>query len=128
MTSSKLRLLLNANLSPETARFLREKFLFDVRCILEDRLGRLSDHDITKHAKTDNRIIVTSDLDFRQLYHFASDEQPGIIVLRLADQTIENTNRVLGDFFRGFADRASLVRSLLVIEERRYRVYQTGED
>lgn len=119
-----LKLLLNANLSPETAHFLREQFSFDVRCILEDNLGKLSDQQITTIAKDEGQIIITSDLDFGQIYHFDESNKLGIIVLRLSDQTIENTNRILKNFFTSFKDTASLASSLIVIEDTRYRIYQ----
>ena len=64
------KLLLNANLSPETAQVLREKFNFDVVCLLEENIGALSDKDVVEKAKREKRIIVTSDLDFGEMYHF----------------------------------------------------------
>lgn len=40
------------------------------------------------------------DLDFGELYHIlAGDKLPGVIVLRLRDQRVENVNSVLNRFF-----------------------------
>lgn len=119
-----LKLLLNANLSPETARFLREQFSFDVKCLLEEKLGKIADSDIAERAKQEGRIIVTSDLDFGQIYHFDESTKLGVIVLRLTDQTVESVNTKLKRFFDHYQDDVSLKASLVVIEDKRYRFYK----
>lgn len=62
-----IKFLLDANLSPQTAKSLRN-LAFDVRSITEERLGYLTDEDIVKIAYSENRIIITFDLDFGELY------------------------------------------------------------
>lgn len=44
-----LKLLLDANLSPETAKFLRHQG-FDVKSVQEEKLGKLTDEEIVKLA------------------------------------------------------------------------------
>lgn len=121
-----LRLLLNANLSPETAQFLRQYFSFDVRCLLEDSLGKIADADVADLAKQEQRIIITSDLDFGQIYHFDKSNKLGVIVLRLSNQTVENVNEKLKRFFKEYQDDSSLPTTLVVIEDKRYRFYKRG--
>ena len=120
-----LKLLLNANLSPETANILRKEFSFDVKCLLEDNLGEITDASVTELAKKEERIIVTSDLDFGQIYHFNNNSSLGVIVLRLNDQTIEHVNNILKNFFLEFKENKTLSTSLVVIEDTRYRFYKT---
>jgi len=118
-----LRLLLNANLSPETAKFLRD-LGFDVKSLLEEDLGAVSDEKVVKLAKKERRLIITFDLDFGEIYHFREEEKVGIIVLRLKDQTVESVNEALKEFFEDFKERWSEIeRNLVVIEEGRYRFY-----
>lgn len=118
-----LRLLLNANLSPETAAFLRE-FGFDVKCLLENGFGAISDEEVVELAKGESRVIVTFDLDFGEIYHFREEEKVGIIVLRLKNQTVESVDEALKEFFEEFKGRWDEVeKSLVVIEEGRYRFY-----
>lgn len=93
-----LKLLLNANLSPETASFLR-KLGFDVKCLLEENLRIITDEEVVELAKREKRIILTFDLDFGEIYHLRERGQVGIIVLRLSDQTIESVNAALKKFF-----------------------------
>ncbi len=45
----KIRLLLDANISPETAIFLRS-FGFDVRSLIEEELGGIEDTAVAKIA------------------------------------------------------------------------------
>ena len=44
-------------------------------------------------------MLITHDLDFGELYHLKERGDFGVIILRLADQTVESVNRVLGQFF-----------------------------
>jgi predicted nuclease of predicted toxin-antitoxin system len=122
-----LKLLLNANLSPETAQFLRQKFHFDVRCLLEDGLGQITDEEVVALAKKEGRIIVTFDLDFGQIYHFREPEKLGILVLRLRNQTVERVNQRLKEFFSGFEDLEKLSRALTVVGDSHYRFYRSGD-
>jgi len=118
-----LKLLLNANLSHETASFLRN-LDFDVLCLLEEGLGAITDEKVVELAKKESRIIITFDLDFGQLYHFREEGKIGVVVLRLRDQTVEATNAVLERFFEDFkGEGARLQNGLVIVEEDRYRFY-----
>jgi len=118
-----LKLLLNANLSHETASFLRD-LGFDALCLLEEGLGAITDEEVVELAKKENRIIITFDLDFGQLYHFREEGKIGVVILRLKDQTVEATNAVLGRFFDDFKGKETqLQKSLVIVEEDRYRRY-----
>lgn len=63
-----MRLLLDANLSPQTATMLRERFGYDVVDLMSLGLERLADDDVIDLAIRDSRIVVTEDLEFGQLY------------------------------------------------------------
>ncbi len=58
------KLLLDANLSPETREYLIEAFSFDVIDLITENKSGLSDEEIVLLAKKGKRIIVTFDLDF----------------------------------------------------------------
>lgn len=118
------KFLLNANISPETASFLRN-LGFDVKCLLEENLGTITDEEVVSLAKKEGRIIITFDLDFGQIYHLREQGKVGIIVLRLKDQTVESANAALEKFFKDFEGKEEQLKQvLLVIEEKRYRTYQ----
>jgi predicted nuclease of predicted toxin-antitoxin system len=116
------RFLLDANLSPETAAFLRATFGFDVVDLLSLSLPHLSDHEIVALAMHKGRIVITFDLDFGEIYHRRERGRFGVIKLRLEDQTVEGANRALGQFFANLAATVPLERSLVVLDETRARI------
>ena len=119
------KLLLNANLSHETASFLRN-LGFNALCLSEEGLGAITDEEVVELAKKESRIIITFDLDFGQLYHFREEGKLGVVILRLKDQTVEVVNAVLKRFFEDFKGKeAQLQKSLVIVEEDRYRLYST---
>src|SRR3989344_2542575 len=93
-----LKLLLDANLSPMTADFLR-KLKLNVESLIEEGLYSLEDSEVVKFAKREKRVIVTFDYDFAEIWYFKKKGKIGVIHLRLKDQTVENVNVVLKDFF-----------------------------
>jgi predicted nuclease of predicted toxin-antitoxin system len=116
------RYLLDANLSPETAEFLRRTFGFDVVDLFALGLSHLTDREIVAMAKREARVVITFDLDFGKIYHRWERGQIGAIVLRLEDQTVESVNRTLGRFFANVADTVDLEHSLVVMDETRVRI------
>lgn len=120
------RFLLDANLSSETARYLVSAFGFDVVDLPSLGLGHLDDAAVAALAVRERRVVVSFDLDWGRIYHQWSRGQLGIIILRIADQTVESVNRTLDDFFRDDAASIPLEQSLVVIDDRRVRVV-TGE-
>lgn len=66
----RCRFLLDANISPETANFLRSHG-FDVKSLLEDGLGDLDDDEVANIASKEKRILITFDLDFGEMQYFA---------------------------------------------------------
>lgn len=117
------RFLLDANLSPRTATFLIDTFGFDVVALMSLGPAHLDDEQVIEPAKREQRIVITFDLGFGRLYYRYERGGVGIIVLRLAHQSVVAVNRVLGRFF---ADPTSatlaLERSLVVIDDARVRV------
>jgi|SRR3972149_700351 len=108
------KLLLDANLSPQTAKFLRE-FGFDVKSITEEKLGTLTDEEIVKMAVKEKRMIVTFDLDFGELYHSENFRKPGIIVLRIQNQTVENVNKALSSLLSNYQNKINKNQLMLII-------------
>ncbi len=116
------KLLLDANLSPETRTYLVETFGLDVTDLITQRQSALTDEQVVALAKQQQRVIVTFDRDFGEIYHLREGGQIGVIVLRLEDQTVESVNGVLGRFFAGEAKTIDVDRSLVILEESRVRI------
>ncbi|MEK7622121.1 MAG: DUF5615 family PIN-like protein [Patescibacteria group bacterium] len=98
-----MRLLLDANLSPETASFLRS-LGFDAESLIEMGLGAMIDEKVFQLAQQESRTLITFDLDFGEMYYFATSKKLNVIVLRLNDQRVESVNVVLEQFLKTQAD------------------------
>lgn len=93
----------------------------DVRHLSEDGLQRLSDPLILEKARSEERLVITCDLDFADLLALGAYASPSVILLRLQDQTptsvIPRLLHVLSEC------RAALSAGAIVtIEETRYRL------
>ena len=116
----KVRLLLDANLSPETAIFLRKEG-FNVKSLIEEAIGSIEDEEVVRIAKKEKRIIVTFDLDFGEIYYFAHEKRFGVIVLRLDDQRVENVNMALWNFLQSWQSK-DIRKKLVILRETEVRV------
>ena len=113
------KFLLDVNLSPQTGAFLRETFGFDV---VRSTPPELPDEAVVALAKREQRVIITLDQDFGEIYYLSERGRIGVLVLRLRDQTIESVNRVLAAFLQTQAHDIDLDTSLVVLEEQQVRV------
>ena len=121
------KLLLDANLSPETSIYLTKNFDFDVIDLISQNKSTLNDEEVVGLAKKSNRVIVTFDLDFGEIYHFKENGKIGVIILRLEDQTVESVNKTLNKFFKTEAKSIVLNKSLVVLEEDKVRIISSSK-
>ncbi|HEX6455112.1 MAG TPA: DUF5615 family PIN-like protein [Solirubrobacterales bacterium] len=79
-----MKLLLDANLSPEVGRHLKEA---GHEAIHVRDIGLLSapDHEILQAAAKEERILLTADADFGALLALSSLASPSVLLLRSAD-------------------------------------------
>lgn len=76
------RLLIDANLAPALAEDL-SRAGHDAVHVRDVGLLSADDQTIVRHALTDDRILVTFDLDFVHLLVTADSKQPSLVLLRL---------------------------------------------
>jgi predicted nuclease of predicted toxin-antitoxin system len=79
-----VRLLLDANLSPEVARLLKE-VQHDVIHVSEVGLLSAPDPEIMEAAAQEGRVLLTADSDFGALLALGSRAAPSVVLLRSAD-------------------------------------------
>jgi predicted nuclease of predicted toxin-antitoxin system len=85
---------------------------------------QLKDPQIAPLAKKEQRVILTHDPDFGELYYFAERGEIGILVLRLHHQTFEAVNEVLGRFLKSEApSKIDRWHSLVILSATTYHVY-----
>jgi predicted nuclease of predicted toxin-antitoxin system len=76
-----MRLLLDMNLPPALALWLRGEG-HDAVHLRELGLGNLPDRDVFARAATEDRIVITFDLEFGDIIGSASGTGPGVVLLR----------------------------------------------
>lgn len=79
-----MRLLLDANLSPEVTRLLREAE-HDAIHVAEIGLLSAPDPEIMEAAAREDRILLTADADFGALLALGFRAKPSVVLLRSAD-------------------------------------------
>lgn len=79
-----MRLLLDANLSPEVARLLK-KAKHDAIHVSEIGLLSAPDPEIMEAAAQERRVLLTADADFGALLALGSRATPSVVLLRSAD-------------------------------------------
>jgi predicted nuclease of predicted toxin-antitoxin system len=102
--------------------FLR-KLGFDVTDLVELDNKGITNGELIKLAISKDRIIITLDLDFGEIYYFSSKKKFGTIVIRLKTPTIENINIVIGKFFEEIDfEKVDLTKSLIILDEKKFRI------
>ncbi|MFO0422451.1 MAG: DUF5615 family PIN-like protein, partial [Planctomycetia bacterium] len=97
-----MKFLLDMGISVEVAAFLRSTG-HEAEHLHELRLGTLSDSDILARAVSENRIVVTHDLDFANLLAASSAKLPSVIVFRLQNMRPE---KVISRLYSLLADHS----------------------
>lgn len=79
-----IKLLADMNISPQTVQTLQQNG-WDVIRMTDVLYQSASDREILEWAGSNNRVIVTQDLDFSALLALSERHQPILITLRLGD-------------------------------------------
>lgn len=114
-----MRFLVDMPLSPEIARWLRS-LGHDALHASELSMSRATDDVILAAAVTQERVIITADLDFPRLLSQVSASGPGLVLLRSGNyselESLECVHRVL---LAVHPDE--LPRSIVVVDRERIR-------
>ncbi len=95
---------------------------FDSVSVIEYMKGA-SDEEIVRKAVEENRIIVTNDKYFGRLAGF--NKLPGMILLRLKDESIENKVKIVSFILASHSD--AIVGNVMIVSEKRIRVRRIGK-
>lgn len=117
-----LKFLLNANLSWETAGFLKT-LGYEAKTVAQFGLTQADDQTIVDFAIKKKLVIITLDLDFGEIYYFSASIRLGVIVLKLKDQTVESVNKNLEKLLATeVLDKRELAKSLIVFDGKKIRI------
>ncbi len=114
-----MKFLIDMPLSPALAVWLTQQG-YDAIHALDIGLDRAPDEVILKHAKNEQRVVVTADLDYPRLLALAQAEEPGLILFRGGcfneQHVVERLARALE-----LVPLEELPHSIVVIEQNRIR-------
>ena len=115
-----MRFLADMGISPRVAEVFRGMG-HDAIHLHEQGLDRLADEHVLQKALCEDRILLTSDLDFCYLMAISRAALPSVVLFRLPSMRPENVCRDLELIIDGFADEL-LRGSIIVVSESGIRV------
>jgi predicted nuclease of predicted toxin-antitoxin system len=83
------------NLHPDAAELFRQAG-HDALTVYDQGLRGYGDDDVAEVCRQEGRALITLDLDFADVRTYPPSNYPGIIVLRIANQSRASVLRVLG--------------------------------
>ena len=115
-----MRFLADMGISMKIVEWLRGKG-YDVQHLREVGLQRLSDEDIFKKATSEQRIILTFDLDFEEIIALSGGKLVSVILFRLHNTRTPYVLNRLACVLEESGE--SLKRgSIIIVEETRHRI------
>ena len=124
MKFQQVRILADENISPQVVAFLRSQGI-DVVDTKERGWQGKSDDELLETAYRENRWVLTHDSDFGSLAIHEDKPYWGIVFLRPRDLKPHNVVRVCNRLLQHDVDVSQ--RTLVVVEEARIRIRQTGD-
>jgi len=117
-----LKFLLNANISQETAEFLKSKG-HEAKTVAQFSLEKAEDIKIVEKAVKEKMIIVTFDMDFGEIFYFSTKQKIWVIVLKLRNQTVESVNKTLEWLLKTkILEKKEFQNTLVIVREGRIRI------
>ena len=114
-----MRFLVDMNLSPKVAAWLRQRG-HDAVHLREEGLAALGDAAVFRKAKEENRVIVTFDLDFGEIAALSREPRPGVILFRLRSVRTDSVLQRLAVAIE-HASPALDDGAVVIVEDRRIR-------
>jgi predicted nuclease of predicted toxin-antitoxin system len=115
-----MRFKIDENLHDDVASLLVNRG-HDVHTVHAEGLQGCNDDSLANHCKTDDRALVTLDLDFADIRSYPPSDYHGLIVLRVSSQS---RSHVLGVMARvaDSLDREQLGRRLWIVTDASIRI------
>ena len=95
---------------------------FDAVSVIESMKGA-SDEEVLQKAVKENRVVITNDKYFGRLAGF--NKLPGIILLRLKDESIENKVKIVSFILASHSN--SVLGNIMIVSEKKIRVRRIGK-
>jgi len=111
---------------PQEARNVLTAAGHDAVTVLDQRLGGKPDNVVASVCNDEDRILITLDTDFSNIIRYPPAIHPGIIVIRVEDQSKFNVLSLF-DAILASLKKESPARKLWIVEPHRIRVRGTEE-
>jgi len=115
-----MRFLIDENLPKDLVHVLGQRG-HDVRHALDDLQAGALDNVVFAHAQTEQRILVTCDLDFSDIRLYPPGQHEGIILMRVEPQSTPHFIDVLKSFLQT-ADFQRCPKATVILENDNYRI------
>jgi predicted nuclease of predicted toxin-antitoxin system len=118
-----MKLKLDENLGSRGAEILREAG-HDVSTVSLQKLGSTADHKLIEICRTEERALVTLDLDFGNPFRYEPSKYPGIALVRLSRDPNHRELMAAMQTLASALAKDSLKGKLWIVEAQRIRIYQ----
>ena len=115
-----MRFKVDENLHEDIAESLRSRG-HDAVTVHDQKMRGSTDSRLSEVCQAEGRAIVSFDLDFANIRDYPPGDYPGLIVLRLSDQSRPYVSQVFAAVL-DLLDREELAGCLWVVEEHRVRI------
>jgi predicted nuclease of predicted toxin-antitoxin system len=115
-----MKFLADIGISPVTTAWLNEQG-HDAKHLSEERLHRLSDREIFSKADRENRIVLTTDLDFGEIAVTSGAAKISVIIFRQENRTPPSINRYL-EVVLNVAKEELEQGAIITVQETRIRI------
>ena len=115
-----MRVKVDENLPASLASLLRERG-FEADTVIEEGLAGSTDEDLLAAARAEDRMIVTLDRGFGDIRRYPPGSHPGIVVLRLADESAFATRPAIMQLLDNH-DLENLAGTITVVQHGSLRI------
>lgn len=115
-----MRFLADMGVAGSVVRWLRQCG-HDAVHLLDEGLERLPDEEIFAKAASEDRIVLTFDLDFAEIVAFSGLHRPSVLIFRLGNTTASHVLERLKVVLDESGNRLEL-GVVLMVEKDRYRI------
>jgi predicted nuclease of predicted toxin-antitoxin system len=93
----------------------------DVVTAQEVGLSGKPDEEILAYAVMHERVLITIDMDFSNIRHYAPESHKGIIVAKIRPRTMNQVHKVLEHLLTNVG-LERLSKSLVIVDQNKYRI------
>lgn len=121
-----MRFKIDENLPPESSTILQNNG-HDALTVWDQNLQGRPDAQIASVCLKEQRTFITLDLDFADIRAYPPDQYPGLIVMRLSNQSRAHVLRLLQGLLP-ILGKERIEGRLWVVDETTVRIHGEGED